>query len=90
MPVMMIAEVPGMTEEMYAGMVGQLKPVLETAGGFISHAGGPSPDGGWRVVEMWESEDEAQKWFDVNVAPNLPPGINPNRVFSPVHTSFTG
>ena len=53
MPVLMIAEVPGLTEEIYAGMVSQLKPVLQTADGFISHAGGPNPGGGWRVVEVW-------------------------------------
>ena len=39
MPVLMIAEVPGMTEEIYGGMVSQLKPVLQSADGFISHAG---------------------------------------------------
>jgi hypothetical protein len=90
MPVLMIAEVPGMTEEIYGGMVGQLKPVLQAADGFISHAGGPNPGGGWRVVEVWESEAEAQKWFEVNVEPNLPPGIKPNRSYHELHTAFTG
>jgi hypothetical protein len=89
MPVLMIAEVQGLTEEVYAGLIGQLQPVLQSASGFISHAGGPSPDGGWRVVELWESESEAQKWFEANVAPNLPPGINPNRTYHPLHTAFT-
>jgi hypothetical protein len=56
--------------------------------GFIAHAGGPNPGGGWRVVEMWESEAEAQKWFDDNVKPNLPPEIVPHRTYHPLHAAF--
>ena len=89
MPVLMIGEVPNLTEEIYAGMVGQLTPRMQTAKGFISHAGGPSPSGGWRVVEIWESEADGQAWFDQNVKPNLPPGISPNRTYHPLHTAFT-
>jgi hypothetical protein len=89
MPVLMIAEVPNLTEEIYAGMVGQLMPLMQAANGFISHAGGPNPAGGWRVVEMWESEADGQKWFEVNVKPNLPPDIKPNRTYHPLHTAFT-
>jgi hypothetical protein len=88
MPVLMIAEVPAMTEEIYAGMIGQLKPSIQAAKGFISHAGGSSPSGGWRVVELWESQEDADAWFDQNVEPNLPPGIEPNRAYSPLHSAF--
>jgi len=45
-------------------------PLMRAHKGFVSYVGGPSPDGGWRVVEVWESE---------NVKPNLPPDIVPNR-----------
>jgi len=89
MAVLMIGEVPNLTEEIYAAMVGQLKPVMEGSDGFIAHAGGPNPAGGWRVVEIWESEELAQKWFDDNVKPNLPPEIVPNRTYHPLHTAFT-
>jgi hypothetical protein len=57
--------------------------------GFVSHAGGPNPSGGWRVVEVWESEEDAQTWFDESVKPNLPPGIVPNRQYYELHTAFT-
>ena len=53
MPVLMIGEVPNLTEDIYGGLIGQMKPRLSVAQGFISHAGGPSPSGGWRVVEVW-------------------------------------
>ena len=89
MPVLLIADVPNLTEEIYAGMVGQLMPLMRASKGFISHAGGPSPTGGWRVVEVWESEEDGEKWFDENVKPNLPPDISPNRRYDPLHTAFT-
>ena len=89
MTVLMIGEVPNLTEEMYAGMVGQLMPGLRAAKGFMSHAGGPSPSGGWRVVEVWESEEDGRKWFEENVEPNLPPDIVSDRTYSPLHTAFT-
>ena len=43
MAVLMIGEVPNLTEEIYAGMVGQLMPLMRAFNGFISHAGGPNP-----------------------------------------------
>ncbi len=89
MPVLMIGEVANLTEEIYGGMIGQMMPLMKAAPGFISHAGGPSPAGGWRVVETWDSEAQAQAWFDQNVKPNLPPGIDPKRTYHPLHTAFT-
>ncbi len=88
MPVLMIGEVPNLSEEVYGAMIGQMMPLMRAAEGFISHAAGPSPSGGWRVVETWDSEEHGQAWFDQNVKPNLPPGIVPNRVYHPLHTAF--
>jgi hypothetical protein len=89
MPVLMIAEVPSLTEEVYGGLIGQMTPLMRASKGFISHSGGPSPNGGWRVVEMWETEDDGQAWFDENVKPNLPPEIVPDRQYFPLHTAIT-
>jgi hypothetical protein len=89
MPVLMIGEVPNLTEETYGAMVGQLMPLMRSSKGFISHAGGPSPSGGWRVVEVWESEEDGKKWFEENVTPNLPPDVVPDRKYYPLHTAFT-
>ena len=79
---------PNLTEEIYAGMVGQLSPVMRSSQGFIAHTGGPNPGGGWRVVEVWESEEDGKKWFDENVKPNLPPDIEPDRTYYPLPTAF--
>ena len=89
MAVLMIGEVPTLTAEVYNGMLEGLKPSMLTANGFIAHAGGPSPEGGWRVVEMWDSEEDGQAWFDKFVAPNLPPDIVPTRAFYPVDAAFS-
>lgn len=89
MPVLMIGDVPNLTEEIYGAMIGQLKPTMQAAPGFIAHSGGPHPNGGWRVVEMWDSEADGQRWFDEHVKANLPPGIEPTRTYFPLHSAFT-
>ena len=89
MAVLMIGEVEGLTEEMYAGMLEGLKPSLQSAKGFISHCGGPSPNGGWRVVELWDTEEDGATWFESTVKPQLPEGIVPDRQYFPVHSAFT-
>ena len=88
MAVLMIGEVPGLTEEMYGGMIAQLMPVLQGSKGFIAHAGGPSPSGGWQVVEMWESMEDGDAFFEGSVKPNLPPGIEPQRSYRPLNAAF--
>jgi heme-degrading monooxygenase HmoA len=89
MAVLMIGEVPNLTEEVYASMVGQMMPLMRASKGFISHTGGPHPAGGWRVVEVWESEEDGENWFEQNVKPNLPPDVAPDRTYFPLHTAFT-
>jgi len=41
-------------------------------------------------VEIWESEQGGQNWFDHNIRPNLPPGVKPNQRYYPLHTAITG
>ena len=89
MAVLLIADVPDLTEEVYAGMASQLTPLMQASKGFICHAGGPDPAGGWRVVEIWESEQDGQNWFDQNIKPNLPPGVVPKQTYYPLRTAVT-
>jgi hypothetical protein len=88
MPVLLIAEA-NLTEEAYAGIAGQVTPLIRAAKGFICHAGGPNPAGGWRVVEIWESEEDGQNWFDHNIKLNLPPGVVPKHTYYPLHAAVT-
>jgi hypothetical protein len=61
MPVLAIFEQPNLDEVTYASMVEQLMPLLRSAHGFISHAGGPSPAGGMRIVGAAMGQSGAQK-----------------------------
>ena len=78
MAVLVTAEVPGQTAEGFAGMLSAIEPVLRQAKGFIAVGGGQSTDG-WRVFELWESQEDAAQFFAKHVHPNLPPGIKPKR-----------
>ncbi len=89
MPVLMIAEVPNLDEGTYTSMLEQLMPLLRSANGFVSHAGGPSPAGGTRTIEIWESKADSQKFFNENLKPNLPPGVVPDITSYELYAAFT-
>src|SRR2546429_81521 len=48
---------PEGSQEIYEKVREQLGLGDAPAGG-IFHAAGPSPNGGWRVIELWESEED--------------------------------
>ena len=59
MAIGVIFEVPGATQQQYDGVNARLGQNLSP--GLLLHAAGPV-DGGWVIVEVWESE-EAQRLF---------------------------
>ena len=59
MPVLLIAE-SDLPEEANAGIADKMTPVIRAAKGLICHAGRPNPAGRWRVIEIWESEEDGQ------------------------------
>ena len=68
------------------------KTGLERPAGGIFHAAGPSPSGGWRVIEVWESEQDAQRFVKERLLPafeaiGVPPPPPPE--FWPVHNYMT-
>lgn len=85
MAVMVTAEVPGQTEQGYDGMRAGLEAAIKAAPGFVFHSAHPI-DGGWRVIEVWESRQHANDFFAKAVHPNLPPGIKPRRTFQELHS----
>ena len=80
MAVLVTAEVPGQTQEGYDHMLAVLTPALRQAKGFIAHGAGPA-GAGWRVFEIWESQDDATEFFAKYIQPNLPEGVKPKRSF---------
>ncbi len=75
MAVIMINDLPGAGPDFIEGMrqAGVLD-AMQSATGFQSHISG-SIDSGYRVIEVWESRDAWQAWFDQIIKPNLPAGV---------------
>lgn len=88
MAILIIADVKGQTRQGYDGMIGALGPIFKQAPGLILHTSHPTEDG-WRVVEVWQSKAEANRWYADYVAPNLPPAIRPKRTFYDLHNLLT-
>jgi hypothetical protein len=85
MAVMVVAQIEGQTRQGYDAMLERLGGALKQADGFIAHAAHPV-DGGWRVVELWQSKPQADRFYARSVAPNLPPGIRPKRSVQELHS----
>jgi len=67
MAIAFIFEIDTMTSEQYDGLMtamglGQGGAVTGTVGA-IAHLAGPTAEGGWRVVDVWESEDAANSFY---------------------------
>jgi hypothetical protein len=60
---------PEGSQELYERIRAQLG--LEKPAGGIFHIAGPSPNGGWRVIEVWESEEQAERFFRERFFPAL-------------------
>jgi len=73
-------ELPGLTQEQYDAMHAQLAPIGAEATGFVAHVSGPT-QGGWYVMEVWESKADFERFIQEKVAPLMPPGApRPNVV----------
>jgi len=55
-----------------------LEPMLRQAKGFIA-VGHSAVEGGMKCFEVWESQEDATKFFAEHIHPMLPPGIKPKR-----------
>lgn len=90
MPIAVLVDNPTGSQEIYESVREQLK--LEGAAGGIAHIAGPSPTGGWRVIELFDSEEEARSFMKERLGPALqaaggaPP---PSPQFWSVHNYMT-
>ena len=83
-----------MTQELYDQVNARVNPSGNPPEGLIFHSAGPSPDGGWRVVDVWESRDTFDRFFQSAVSgvvaklvgeEALAQGPQPEIVSWPVH-----
>jgi hypothetical protein len=72
MPVMAIAvlmEFPNVSPAQYDAVIEEMnlrgKPALHQ----IAHIAGPTEDGGWRVVDVWESEEDFRAFAESQIVP---------------------
>ena len=86
MAIAMLVDNPEGSQKDYDSVREQLG--LEKPAGGIFHVAGPSPNGGWRGIEVWESEQDARRFVKERLLPafeaiGTPPPPPPE--FWPVH-----
>ena len=89
MSVVMMIDNPNGSQEIYEKVAAGLTLPL---GGRV-HVAGPRPGGGWRVVEVWDAEDDARRFLRETFAPALraagASGPPPEPEFWPLHRLAT-
>ncbi len=62
MAIGLIFDAPGVTQAQYEQVRDEVVPGNRPAAGMLYHAGGPS-ENGWCVVEIWDSQESADRFF---------------------------
>ena len=84
MAVAMLIDNPNGSQEIYERLRERIG--LDRPAGGTFHVAGPSPNGGWRVIEIWESEEDAKRFLverlrpaaqAIGAAPPPPPELWP-------------
>jgi hypothetical protein len=86
----MLIDNPNGSKEIYEQLRERIG--LDKPAGGIFHIAGPSPNGGWRVIEIWESEEDAKRFLAESLGPaaeavGTPPPPPPE--LWPVHKYMT-
>ena len=79
MTVMVTTRIPHLPADAYDRTAAQLDEPLRQTPGFISHAAAVD-DEGVTVTELWQAEEDWRRFFEQNVAPNLPATLAPPAV----------
>lgn len=89
MAIGILIEIPGGTQRQYDQVMQKLQLGGKPAPGGLYHVAGPM-DGGWRVVDVWESKEAFDAFFQAKLQQALKEaGVPPfqPKVF-PVHNSI--
>jgi hypothetical protein len=89
MAIAILFEAPGTTREQYEQVASVVLPGGKLPEGMQSHLAAPS-ENGWLVLEIWDSAEAAQRFFEGPLRPELErAGIQPQARQFPVHTLIT-
>ena len=67
MAIAMLVDNPDGSQETYERVLGKLG--VERPFGGLVHIAGPSPNGGWRVIEVFESEEDVRRFVKERMVP---------------------
>ncbi len=70
MAIAVVIDAPGQSQEGYDAIAALVDFEREPAAGLILHAAGPI-EGGWRVIDVWESEQDADRFVQDRLRPAL-------------------
>jgi hypothetical protein len=74
MSYVMVMESPNGSQSEYDEVSGKLNldsPGTEWPKGFLSHFAGPTEDGGWCIVDEWETKEDFQNFFENRLKPAM-------------------
>lgn len=66
MPFAFVFESDRVDQAGYDGLmkaIGRESLSAPVSAGFIAHLAGPKPGGGWRVIDLWESQDAGNAFY---------------------------
>ena len=93
MSVVVVAEIDGGSQDFYEKVSGQAMPGGELPDGCQVHVAGPI-ENGWRVITVWESDEQFQQFRDANLIPAIREAGEEDRIAprisaDPVHRLMT-
>lgn len=92
MALALLFEIPGYVQEQQDQVMEALQRRGITADGRIFHLDGPM-EGGWRVLDVWESQEAANKFFQEALLPTFQElgfALAQPRQVWPIHICLTG
>ena len=86
MAVVVVNEVEGGTQEFYEGVTSKVMAGGELPPGAQVHIAGPT-ENGWRVITVWDSEEDFQRFRDEKLIPALQDAGGEERIAPSINTA---
>jgi len=66
-----LVEIANFSQAQYEEAAKDVMPGGRLANGCLSHMAGPTENGGWRVVDMWESQEAFERFGHESLGPAM-------------------